>query len=158
MLIDNLLSLGFFVEIIRSIRLPHLGTNTAHGMEQLDCYGPTVEEHEIKANADHMSEHLKQYGWEYIVVDIRWFVENDKTGGYNQTDPRYVMDEHGRYLPAVNRLPSAASGDRKQAACATRISCAAKMATPSTWWQRICLPSKTSGAATPESLCSDPPI
>jgi DUF1680 family protein len=81
------------------------------GWNSWDCYGPTVEEHEVKANADYMAEHLKQYGWEYIVVDIRWFVENDKAGGYNQTDPRYVMDEYGRYLPAVNRFPSA-SGNK----------------------------------------------
>jgi hypothetical protein len=57
-----------------------------------------------------MAEHLKVFGWEYIVVDIRWFVENDKAGGYNQTDARYVLDEYGRYLPAVNRFPSAADG------------------------------------------------
>jgi hypothetical protein len=80
------------------------------GWNSWDCYGPTVEEHEVKANADYMAKHLKPYGWEYIVVDIRWFVENDKAGGYNQTDPRYVIDEYGRYLPAVNRFPSAAGG------------------------------------------------
>lgn len=78
------------------------------GWNSWDCYGPTVEEHEVKANADYMAKYLKAYGWEYIVVDIRWFVENDKAGGYNQIDPRYVMDEYGRYLPAVNRFPSAA--------------------------------------------------
>lgn len=80
------------------------------GWNSWDCYGPTVEEHEVKANADYMAQNLKDYGWEYIVVDIRWFVENDKAGGYNQTDPRYVIDEYGRYQPAVNRFPSAAEG------------------------------------------------
>jgi alpha-galactosidase len=80
------------------------------GWNSWDCYGPTVTEAEVKANADYMSKHLKKDGWEYIVVDIRWFVENDKAGGYNQTDPRYVMDAYGRYLPAVNRFPSAANG------------------------------------------------
>lgn len=80
------------------------------GWNSWDCYGPTVEEHEVKANADYMAKFLKEYGWEYIVVDIRWFVENDKAGGYNQTDPRYVLDEFGRYQPAVNRFPSAAGG------------------------------------------------
>ncbi len=80
------------------------------GWNSWDCYGPTVEEPEVKANTDYMAENLKEYGWEYIVVDIRWFVENDKAGGYNQTDPRYVIDEYGRYLPAVNRFPSAANG------------------------------------------------
>ncbi|MDR1555825.1 MAG: glycoside hydrolase family 27 protein [Tannerellaceae bacterium] len=80
------------------------------GWNSWDCYGPTVEEHEVKANADYMAEELKAYGWEYVVVDIRWFVENDKAGGYNQTDPRYVLDEYGRYQPAVNRFPSAKEG------------------------------------------------
>ena len=79
------------------------------GWNSWDCYGPTVEEQEVKANADYMAKNLKEYGWEYIVVDIRWFVENDKAGGYNQTDPIYVIDEYGRYLPAVNRFPSAAN-------------------------------------------------
>ena len=80
------------------------------GWNSWDCYGSTVEESEVKANADYMTEKLKAYGWEYIVVDIRWFVENDKAGGYNQTDPRYVIDEYGRYQPAVNRFPSAKDG------------------------------------------------
>ena len=80
------------------------------GWNSWDCYGPTVQEHEIKANADYMAEYLKEYGWEYVVVDIRWFVENTKRHGYNQTDPRYVIDDYGRYLPAVNRFPSAEEG------------------------------------------------
>lgn len=80
------------------------------GWNSWDCYGPTVTEQEVKANAAYMAKYLKKYGWEYIVVDIRWFVENDKAGGYNQTDPRYVIDEYGRYMPAVNRFPSAANG------------------------------------------------
>ncbi len=80
------------------------------GWNSWDCYGPTVKENEVKANADYMAEHLKDYGWEYVVVDIRWFVENTKSGGYNQLDPRYVLDKYGRYLPAVNRFPSAEGG------------------------------------------------
>lgn len=81
------------------------------GWNSWDCYGPTVTESEVKANADYMADKLKSHGWEYIVVDIRWFVENDKAGGYNETDPRYVMDQYGRYMPAVNRFPSAKDGN-----------------------------------------------
>jgi hypothetical protein len=81
------------------------------GWNSWDCYGPTVKENEVKANADYMAEKLKPYGWEYVVVDIRWFVENTKAGGYNQTAPRYVIDKYGRYLPAVNRFPSAKNGE-----------------------------------------------
>ena len=81
------------------------------GWNSWDCYGPTVTEAEVKANADYMAEKLKQHGWEYIVVDIRWFIENDKAGGYNEKDPIYTMDEYGRFLPAVKRFPSAADGN-----------------------------------------------
>lgn len=80
------------------------------GWNSWDCFGPTVVESEVKENADYMAEHLKKHGWEYVIVDIRWFVENDKAGGYNQTDPIYVIDEWGRYTPALNRFPSAADG------------------------------------------------
>jgi len=80
------------------------------GWNSWDCYGPTVTETEVKANADYMAEKLKQHGWEYIVVDIRWFVANDKAGGYNEKDPVYTMDEYGRLLPAVEKFPSAVDG------------------------------------------------
>lgn len=80
------------------------------GWNSWDCYGPTVTEAEVKANADYMAKYLKPYGWDYIVVDIRWYVGNDKAHGYNEKDPDYVLDQYGRFLPAVNRFPSAAGG------------------------------------------------
>lgn len=80
------------------------------GWNSWDCFGPTVTEAEVKANADYMSTFLKPSGWEYIVVDIRWYVGNDKAHGYNETDPDYVLDQYGRFMPAVNRFPSAAGG------------------------------------------------
>lgn len=80
------------------------------GWNSWDCFGPTVTEPEVKANADYMSKHLKKFGWEYIVVDIRWYVDNDKAHGYNEKDPSFVMDEYGRFLPSPVRFPSAANG------------------------------------------------
>jgi hypothetical protein len=80
------------------------------GWNSWDCYGPTVTEAEVIANADYMAEHLKSSGWEYIVVDIRWYVGNDKAHGYNETNPDYSVDEYGRFLPAVNRFPSSSEG------------------------------------------------
>lgn len=80
------------------------------GWNSWDCFGPTVVESEVRANADYMSQNLKESGWQYIVIDIRWYIENDKAGGYNESDARYVMDEYGRYQPAVNRFPSSAGG------------------------------------------------
>jgi alpha-galactosidase len=81
------------------------------GWNSWDCYGPTVIENEVKANADYMAKYLKEFGWEYIVVDIRWYVENDKAHGYNEKDAIYVMDEYGRLLPSPVRFPSATNGN-----------------------------------------------
>lgn len=80
------------------------------GWNSWDCYGPTVTESEVKANADYMAANLKKHGWEYVVVDIRWYVANDKAGGYNQKNAIVVMDEYGRYQPAENRFPSGKGG------------------------------------------------
>jgi alpha-galactosidase len=80
------------------------------GWNSWDCFGPTVNEAEVKANTDYMANNLKAYGWEYIIIDIRWYVANDKALGYNQTDPKYSIDAYGRFMPAVNRFPSSADG------------------------------------------------
>lgn len=80
------------------------------GWNSWDSYGPNVTEEEVKANADFMAAHLKRYGWKYVVIDIRWYVANDKSHGYNETDPQYSIDSFGRFIPAVNRFPSSANG------------------------------------------------
>jgi hypothetical protein len=80
------------------------------GWNSWDCYGPTVVEDEVKANADYMAKYMKKTGWQYIVVDIRWYVGNDRAGGYNQDDPEYTIDEYGRFTPALNRFHSASEG------------------------------------------------
>ena len=81
------------------------------GWNSWDCYGPSVKEAEVKANADYMATNLKQYGWEYIVVDIRWYVDNQTTGTYNSyATSTFVYDSYGRYMPSPTRFPSAANG------------------------------------------------
>ncbi|NML66576.1 Melibiase subfamily [Hymenobacter sp. RP-2-7] len=80
------------------------------GWNSWDCYGPTVTEAETRANADYMARHLKASGWEYVVVDIRWYVGNDTAHGYNEKNPDWNLDQYGRFVPAPNRFPSAAGG------------------------------------------------
>jgi alpha-galactosidase len=100
----------FFSSLIYSQGFSDFALTPPMGWNSWDCYGPTVTEYEVKANADYMSAYMKKYGWEYIVVDIRWYVENDKAHGYNEKNPVIVMDNYGRLLPAVNRFPSSAEG------------------------------------------------
>ena len=43
------------------------------GWNSYDYYDTTVNEDQVKANADYMAKHLKEFGWQYIVIDIEWF-------------------------------------------------------------------------------------
>jgi hypothetical protein len=79
------------------------------GWNSWDCYGTTVTEAEVKANADYMAQHLKQHGWQYVVVDIQWSETHPRAHGY-RADADLAMDANGRLIPAVNRFPSSAEG------------------------------------------------
>ena len=79
------------------------------GWNSWDCYGAAVTEDIVKQNADYMARHLKDYGWEYIVVDIQWYQPTASTHEYVPFAP-LCMDVYGRLLPAENRFPSAANG------------------------------------------------
>ncbi len=83
------------------------------GWNSYDYYDTTVNEAQVKANADYMAEHLKEFGWEYVVVDIEWY-SND--AGTLRDRYQYIpfgdveMDAYGRFLPAPARFPSSAGG------------------------------------------------
>ncbi|MFJ9565832.1 glycoside hydrolase family 27 protein [Streptomyces fuscichromogenes] len=79
------------------------------GWNSWDCYGTTVTEEEVLANAEFMREHLLPHGWDTVVVDIQWYEPTARAHGYNPDAP-LVLDGHGRQLPAPNRFPSAADG------------------------------------------------
>lgn len=98
---------------VLALSLTALGQSIAEtppmGWNSWDAYGTTVTEDEVRANAEYMAKHLKQFGWEYIVVDIQWYEPNAQPGGYRK-DAVLDMDEYGRLIPAVNRFPSSAGG------------------------------------------------
>ncbi len=79
------------------------------GWNSWDCYGAAVTEDIVRKNADFMAKNLKQYGWEYVVVDIQWSAPNARSHEY---DPftELCMDEYSRLIPAENRFPSSAGG------------------------------------------------
>ncbi|MCG7208365.1 glycoside hydrolase family 27 protein [Streptomyces arenae] len=79
------------------------------GWNSWDCYGTTVTEEEVLANAAFMRDHLLPYGWDTVVVDIQWYEPTARAHGYNPDAP-LVLDAYGRQLPAPNRFPSAADG------------------------------------------------
>ena len=65
------------------------------GWNSWDCYGAAVTEKEVRQNTDFMAKHLKQYGWEYVVVDIQWY-EPGATNHEYRPFADLCMDEYGR--------------------------------------------------------------
>lgn len=86
-----------------------IAKNPPMGWNSWDCYGAAVNEEQVRNNARYMAEHLKAYGWEYVVVDIEWYQPTAGSHIYEAFSD-LCMDEYGRLLPAVNRFPSAADG------------------------------------------------
>lgn len=84
------------------------------GWNSYDYYDTTINETQIKANADFMSKNLKEYGWEYIVVDIQWYAHK---AGSMRDKFQYIpfskleIDEFSRLQPDPDRFPSSVNGN-----------------------------------------------
>jgi hypothetical protein len=80
------------------------------GWNSWDCYYSSVTEKEVMQNAQYLVDNdLVRHGWQYVVVDIRWYCNHPSLGGghYNQRGTQdYVIDDYGRYLPSPARFPS----------------------------------------------------
>ncbi len=83
------------------------------GWNSYDYYDTTVNEAQVKANAAYMAEHLKPFGWQYVVVDIQWYA---KKAGSQREKYQYIpfseleMDAYGRLQPDKERFPSSGDG------------------------------------------------
>ena len=96
------------------------------GWNSFDAYDCRINEEEFKATVDFIAEHLKPYGWEYVVIDYVWWHPEpgnwDTPRRFGHPNIRYKedgaplfpeytrMDEFGRLIPAVERFPSSADG------------------------------------------------
>jgi alpha-galactosidase len=74
------------------------------GWNSYDSFGGGVTEDQTLAAAQAMKTTLAPFGWDTIVIDFHWY--NSSEG-----DPSTArFDANGRFLPALNRFPSA-TGD-----------------------------------------------
>jgi alpha-galactosidase len=97
-----------------------VATTPPMGWNSYNCFGSAVHEDEVRANTDYMAQHLKPFGWQYIVVDFLWSYDNPPgslIGNVSQMrlgDGSYVpwlaMDKWGRLTPNTNKFPSAFGG------------------------------------------------
>ncbi len=82
------------------------------GWNSYDCYDTTVTEDDVLRSARAMLP-LKEYGWEYVVVDIQWYAADT---GSQRDRFQYIpfshlnMDEWGRLIPDPVKFPSSQGG------------------------------------------------
>lgn len=81
------------------------------GWNSYNCFGGNVTEEEVKANADYMAAKLKQFGWEYIVVDFLWYCDDQNSWEkFANRRPVQHIDEYGRLIPSPVLHPSSSPG------------------------------------------------
>ncbi|MDP9421321.1 MAG: glycoside hydrolase family 27 protein [Pseudomonadota bacterium] len=79
------------------------------GWNSWNSFGPTINEQQVRENAQIMVEKLLPSGYNVFTIDIQWYEPEAKSYTYN-SNPVPAMDEYGRLLPAPNRFPSSVGG------------------------------------------------
>ena len=81
------------------------------GWNSYDNFGDSVTEAEVLDNADYQRRILLPHGWQYVVVDYRWYDSGAHDNNPNgRAGVKLDMDQFGRLIPTINRFPSAANG------------------------------------------------
>jgi alpha-galactosidase len=93
-----------------------IAPNPPMGWNSWDCFGWTVTEAQVKANADFIAKNLKHLGYEYVVIDATWYGDAEASDfeAFVQetipTKPNYNIDEFGRLQPDTTKFPSSKGG------------------------------------------------
>jgi hypothetical protein len=87
---------------------PLIAPTPPMGWNSWDAYAQNITEAQVRENASFVAKKLKQYGWNYIVIDEGWYLPDPVPS--TQENKGFVMDPDGRFLPSVSRFPSAAKG------------------------------------------------
>jgi alpha-galactosidase len=108
MKIFSFFTLGICVCGLRA-QEPIVAQTPPMGWDSWDAYAESVKESDDRANAEWMANNLKSYGWEYVIVDMGWYVTNH-SAGVSAQNAQFSMDAFGRYMPAENTFPSSTNG------------------------------------------------
>lgn len=77
------------------------------GWNSWDAYGFTIDEAQFKNNVKVLAG-MKDYGWQYAVIDEGWYMRNPL--GANTVEQKFLYDANGLLIPDPARYPSAANG------------------------------------------------
>ena len=92
--------------VYSAVDLAQIAPTPPMGWNSWDAYGEAVPESDVRASADFMAANLKSFGWQYVTVDMGWYVTNHSVG-VNAENAEFSLDEFGRFTPALNTIPSA---------------------------------------------------
>jgi alpha-galactosidase len=115
MFIGMRMRLLFAVAVVLSVAGPAraldkvLAATPPMGWNSWDSYGLTVNEAQFRANMTVMAAQLKEFGWQYVVVDEGWYLQNPEIATIPEK-LRYTVNARGQYEPALNRFPSSRAG------------------------------------------------
>lgn len=89
-----------------------LATVPPMGWNSWICFGTSITEQEIKANADFMAKNMKNAGYEYIINDAGWYAPGMvKLEDYESEHPEQLIDEYGRLIPDTVKYPCVVEGN-----------------------------------------------
>ncbi|KAG6543038.1 hypothetical protein Mapa_015534 [Marchantia paleacea] len=92
-----------------AVRAVKVQTSTPpRGWNSYDSFSWLVTEREFLQNAQFVSQHLSEFGYEYVVVDFLWFRKNDGVATFDQG--KDLVDAWGRPQPDPERWPSSRGG------------------------------------------------
>lgn len=86
-----------------------LASTPPMGWNSWDSYGSSITETEFRRTVQWFHQHLQSYGWQYVVIDEGWYAQRVKDTD-SQDLRELVISDDGRYMPAINRFPSASDG------------------------------------------------
>jgi len=99
-----------FVAVVPAATLSHAqnpAPTPPMGWNSWDAYGLTIDEADYKANTAVLAG-IKQYGWQYSVIDEGWYMENPFAD--HLLERKYLWDGNGILIPVESRFPSAKGG------------------------------------------------
>jgi len=106
----SILTAIFGVVLFAAIELPSqtvIAPTPPMGWNSWDAYGLTIDEADYRANTTVLAG-LKEYGWQYSVIDEGWYLENPF--GDSIETRKYLWDGNGILIPVLSRFPSSANG------------------------------------------------
>ena len=109
-----LLAAALLLPTVSFAQQQYLAPTPPMGWNSWDAYGFTIDEKTFRANAEWIAQHLKPFGYQYVTIDEGWYEPESfaasKDAASGSTKQEVILDQYGRFVPALDRFPSAANG------------------------------------------------